>query len=113
MLIFVSNNNNNNIMTLTLNNATPNQMEAIMEIAKVLNEARKVEAWEAYPYGLTEWEKEWGYNECSGNVYCALDNGITIAAPDFATGDISFYVITEEGEEEEFETYLEAYKKIN
>jgi hypothetical protein len=100
-------------MQLTLNNATPNQMEAIMEISKVMKEARKVECYNAYPYQFTEWDKEWGYNESSGNVYCALDNGITIAAPDFASGDVSFYIYTEEEGEVECDTYIEAYAKLH
>jgi len=99
-------------MQLTLNNATPNQMEAIMEITHQLKLARQIEAYDFLPYGRTEWEKEWGYNEQSGNVYCALDNGITIAAPDFASGDVSFYIYTEEEGEVEFDQYVQALKEL-
>lgn len=98
-------------MQLTLNNATPNQMEAVMEITHQLKLARQIEAYDFFPHERTEWEKEWGYNEITGNVYCALDNGITISAPDFASGDVSFYIYTEEGEEE-FDHYVQALKKL-
>lgn len=96
-------------MQLTLNNATPNQMEAVMEILGQVKTARQVGCYEGED--VNSWEFDWGYNERSGNVYCAISNGVTIAAPDFRPSQISFYVHDEEGEEEEFDTYEEAYKE--
>jgi len=93
---------------LTLNNATPNQTEALMAIFKQLNQARKFGAW--YGDDINNWELQWGYNNQSGNVYCAISNGVTIATPDFRPSDITYYVYCEENGELEFNTYQEAYE---
>lgn len=92
--------NNTNLNSGT---ASQNQLIAMNNIILELRETRV--------FGLDlEWE--FGYNQKSGNVWCWLpEHNVTIAAADFDPYRVKFYVQDEEGEDEEFDTFEEAYKE--
>lgn len=92
-----------------LNNATPNQLQAVSQIIKEFDSIRKYELQQHFQ-NAGVFEMVWGYNSQSGNVYCALDNGVTIAAPDYNPNNISYYVYCSEKGEQEFATYSNAFR---
>ena len=68
--------------------------------------------WKAYnDTRLNEEIFEIGFNLSSGNVYIALENGVSIAS---CFGQPVDYIVTDynNGEEFFFDTYDEAYKKL-
>lgn len=83
---------------LAISELTPNQLQALANCITAYNSnCMDVEI------------EETGYNEQSGNVYLALENGISIAAPDYRPSEVAYYGFNPETEEE---LSSESYKNL-
>lgn len=91
--------------TLRLTSLTNRQLTITSELITAYNEVSRL--YESLAIEFT------GYNENSGYLYLALENGITICKADYSNEDGVEYLVTnsEDGEEFFFDNYSEALDK--